>query len=68
MPADKLVLLRSDNGVTLYKVTLPSVTIQSAGVTSYVVESKRTPDVKTFATHTDALEYYQAEVERCRLP
>jgi hypothetical protein len=68
MPADKLVLLRSDNGVTLSKVTLPGGTAKSAGVTSYVVESNRTPEVKAFGTRTDALEHYEEEVERCRLP
>ena len=39
MPADKLVLLRSDNGVTLLKVTLPGSTPKSTSITSYVVES-----------------------------
>jgi len=68
MPADRLVLLRSDNGVTLTKVTLPGGTAKAAGVTSYVVESNRTPDVKAFATRTDALEHYEEEVERCRVP
>jgi hypothetical protein len=68
MPADILVLLRSDNGVTLSKVTLPGTTVKSSGVTSYVVESNRTPDVKAFATRSDALEHYEEEVERCRVP
>ena len=68
MPAERLVLLRSDNGVTLTKVTLPGAPAKAAGVTSYVVESNRTPDVKAFATRTDALEHYEEEVERCRVP
>ena len=68
MPAEKLVLLSSENGVTLSKVTLPSPTPKSTGITSYVVESHRTPDVKAFATRTDALEHYEEETERCRPP
>jgi hypothetical protein len=67
MPPEKLVL-RSNNGVTLSKVTLPSATAKSTGVTSCVVESNRTPNLKTFATRTDALEYYKEEVGRSRVP
>jgi hypothetical protein len=62
------VFLHSDNRVTLSKVTLPSATAKSAGVTSYVVESNRTRNVKAFATRTDALEYYEEEVQRGRAP
>jgi hypothetical protein len=71
MPADKLVLLRSDNGVILSKVTLAlgKWLSEMAGVTSYAVESNRTPDVKASATRADdAPEHYEEEVERCRLP
>ena len=47
MHADKLVLVHSDNGVTLLKVTLSGSTPKLTGVTSYVVESNRTADVKS---------------------
>ena len=67
MPPSRLVLLTSDNGVTLSKVTLVGSMPKSEVISSYVVESVRTPDIKTFPARSEALEHFEGEVERCRL-
>jgi hypothetical protein len=66
MSSERLVLLTSGNGVTLSRVTLPNTKAKSA-VSTYVVESHRMPNAKAFGTRTDALDYYEEEIERCRL-
>jgi hypothetical protein len=67
MSEEAKILLSSDNGVTLSKVMLTHGKARPSSVSSYVVESPRTPRRKTFATRTDALDYYEEEIERCRL-
>jgi len=67
MQPDKTILLTSNNGVTLWRVTPPRQKSRKPSAASYVVESNRTPKAKTMTTCTDALEYYEDEVDRCRL-
>ena len=67
MPPTRLVILTSDNGVTLSKVTLAGCFPKSEVISSYVVESARTPDVKTFPARIEALDHFEVEVERCRV-
>ena len=67
MQPDKTILVTSTNGVTLWRVTPPRNKGRKACLSSYIVESNRTPNAKTITTCTDALDYCEDEVERCRL-
>ena len=67
MQPDKTILLTSTNGVTLLRVTPPRIKRQKTCLASYIVESNRTLQAKAITTCTEALEYYEDEVDRCRL-
>ena len=64
MSPQKLVLLTSDNGVVLAKVTLAQGSPAGEPISTYVVEIGRTKETKAFEKRTDALECFEIEVER----
>ena len=64
MPPQRLVLLASDNGVVLSKVTLAEVSPKEKPISTYVVEIARTQESRTFEKRTDALECFEQEAER----
>jgi hypothetical protein len=66
MPPERLILL-SENGVVLSKVTLATATPKEEPVSSYVVESSRAPNAMPFAKRAEALECFEEEVARSRL-
>ena len=68
MPPERLILLTSDNGVVLSKVTLSPTAPKAEPISSYVVETPRAPHMMTFAKRTEALECFEQEVERSSLP